>query len=93
MGYEMNQYDLSICILYLIGLIIDFVWLVYCDEQEGKKSIYRDCVNLLIAALWPLHLTLEVVMLLLVGLYRLVLLVAKKGVKPIIDVLGDFDGD
>lgn len=89
----MDQYYITICIAYLIGLIIDFVWLVKCDEEDGKKSIYHDSVNLFIAALWPLHLLLEVVMLVLVGLYRLVLIIAKKGIKPIIDVLGDLDGD
>lgn len=89
----MDQYDLAICIIYLIGLMLDFVWLAYCDEQDGKKSLYRDITNLVIAALWPLHLILEALMLLLVGLYRLVKLIAKKGLKPILDVLGDLDGD
>lgn len=89
----MDQYDLAICIIYLIGLMLDFVWLAYCDEQDGKKSLYRDATNLLIAVLWPLHLILEAVMLLLVGLYRLVGFIAKNGLKPVLKVLGDLDGD
>lgn len=89
----MSGYTLLMCIIYLIGLMLDFVWLAYCDEQEGKNSLYRDFTNLLISVLWPLHVILEALMLLLVGLYRLVVIVSKKGLKPVLDVLGDLDGD
>lgn len=89
----MDGYGFTIIILYLIVAVMDFAWMVHTDDEDGVSSPLGDFANLVFAILWPLHLIIELVCLVVYYFYKTLVWIVTKSFKLVIDLLEDIYGE